>query len=107
MLSYRESEHAVVTGGSGTLLDHHALGVDIEGEGGGDEGEEEEERSLHDDVSSLSSPVCHCITVYLGNENCSPEMFNTGSAWTLDTLSLEIFHCISIAAQLGLKFATK
>ena len=50
MLSHGESEHAVIATTTRSFLDQQVLCVDIEAVGGCDEGEEQEEKSLHGDV---------------------------------------------------------
>ena len=50
MLSHGEAEHAVITAVPRALLHHQVVGVDIEAVAGGEEREEKEERSLHDEV---------------------------------------------------------
>ena len=50
VLGHGEPEHAVITAVPRTLLHHQLGGVDIEAVAGGEEREEKEERSLHDEV---------------------------------------------------------
>ena len=55
MLSHGEAEHAVIAAVPGTLLHHQVLRVDIEAAAGGEEREQKEEKSLHDEVE------LHCL----------------------------------------------
>ena len=50
MLSHREAKHAVLAAVPGTFLHHQVLGVDIEAAAGGEERQQKEEKSLHDEV---------------------------------------------------------
>ena len=50
MLGHGESEHAVVTAVPRALLHHQVVGVDVEAVAEGEEREQGEEKSLHDEV---------------------------------------------------------